>query len=121
MKTKIVVVDDNENNLLLEEDLLLMANFEVFTAMNATDALLIIKRETPKIIILDVQLPDISGAEVAKILRHEKETADIPIVFVTASVLPADIDQLLCIPNCGYISKPIDTRTFAQQISLYIK
>lgn len=121
MKTKIVVVDDNANNLLLEKDLLLMANFKVFTAMNAKDALLTIRREIPEIIILDVQLPDMSGTEIAKILRDEIETANIPIVFVTASVLPADIDQLLCIPNSAYISKPISTRTFAKEISSYIK
>ena len=66
--TKIVVVDDNANNLLLEKDLLLMANFKVFTAMNAKDALLTIRREIPEVIILDVQLPDMSGTEIAKIL-----------------------------------------------------
>ncbi|WP_137227220.1 MULTISPECIES: response regulator [Shewanella] len=121
MKTKIVLVDDNVNNLLLEEDLLLMADFEVFTAVNATDALILVKKVKPKIIILDVQLPDMSGRELAIILREDIETATIPIVFVTASVLKEDVDQLLCIDNSAFISKPINTRTFAKQVSQYIK
>jgi len=121
MKTKIVVVDDNANNLLLAKDLLMVAGFEVFTAVNGNDAIDLIKKIKPNIIALDVQLPDISGPELAYILRANKETVATPIVFVTASVLQSDIDHLLCIPNCTYISKPINTRTFSKELSQCIK
>ena len=121
MKIKVVVVDDNANNLLLAEDLLVVAGFEVFTAVNGNDAVQLIKKVKPSVIALDVQLPDISGLEVAHILRKNKETADTPIVFVTASVLQSDIEHLLCISNSAYISKPINTRIFSKEISQYIK
>jgi CheY-like chemotaxis protein len=121
MKTKIVVVDDNANNLLLEKDLLIVAGFEVYTAVNASDAMQLIKEVKPHVIVLDVQLPDISGSELARVLRFNKETITTPIVFVTASVLQSDIDHLLCIPNSAYISKPINTRTFSKEVSQCIK
>ena len=121
MKTKIVVVDDNANNLLLEKDLLIVAGFEVFTAINANDALQLIKDVKPQIIVLDVQLPDMSGSELAQILRSNKETMATPIVFVTASVLQSDIEHLLCIPDSAYTSKPINTRTFSKEINQCIK
>ena len=87
MKKKALIVDDNENNLMLEKDLLEVAGFEVFEAENATDGIAIARKEKPDIIIMDVRLPDMRGSEAARILRQDKETSDIPIVFVTASVM----------------------------------
>ena len=121
MKTKIVIVDDNANNLLLEKDLLIVAGFEVYTAVNATDAMQLIKEVKPQVIVLDVQLPDISGSELARILRASEDTVSTPIVFVTASVLQSDRDHLLCISDSAYISKPINTRTFSKEVSQCIK
>ena len=116
MKIKIVVVDDNANNLLLEKDLLLVAGFEVYTAVNAINAMKLIKEIKPHIIVLDVQLPDMSGSELANKLRANKDTFATPIIFVTASVLKSDVDQLLSISNSIYISKPINTRTFSEVV-----
>jgi two-component system, cell cycle response regulator DivK len=115
------VVDDNANNLLLEKDLLELANFEVFVADNAASGMDIARKEKPDIIILDVRLPDMRGSKAARILRQDKETRDIPIVFVTASVMAEGMEEISDIPNSGFIGKPINTRTFAQDISQFIK
>jgi len=120
MKTKVLVVDDNANNLLLEKDLLELANFEVFVAENAADGMAIARKEKPDIIIMDVRLPDMRGSKAAKILRQEKETRDIPIVFVTASVMAEGMEEINDIPNHVFIGKPINTRTFAKEISQFI-
>ena len=121
MKKKALVVDDNANNLMLEKDLLEVAGFEVFEAENAAGAIAMARREKPDIIILDVRLPDMRGTEAARILRQDKETRDIPIVFVTASVLAEGREEMKDIANSGFIGKPINTRTFAKEVSQFIK
>ena len=121
MKRKALVVDDNANNLLLEKDLLEVAGFEVFEAENAASGIAIARKEIPDIIVMDVRLPDMRGTEAARILRQDDATRDIPIVFVTASVMAEGRDEINAIPNSGFIGKPIDTRTFAKEISRFIK
>ena len=121
MRKKALVVDDNESNLMLEKDLLEVAGFEVFEAENSAGGIAIARREKPDIIIMEVRRPDMSGTEAARILRQDKETRDIPIVFVTASVLAEGREEIKDITNTGFIGKPINTRTFAKQISQFIK
>jgi CheY-like chemotaxis protein len=121
VKKKALVVDDNENNLLLEKDLLEIAGFDVFEAENAADAIALARKEIPDIILMDVRLPDMRGTEAARILRQDKETHDIPIVFVTSSVMAEGREEIEGMTNTGFIGKPINTRTFAEEISQYIK
>ena len=121
MKKKALIVDDNGNNLMLEKDLLEVAGFEVFEAENASDGIAIARKEKPDIIIMDVRLPDMLGTEAARILRRDKATCDIPIVFVTASVMAEGTEDIKAITNSGFIGKPINTRTFAKEISQFIK
>jgi CheY-like chemotaxis protein len=121
MEKKALVVDDNANNLMLEKDLLELAGFKVFEAEDGTTGIAIARKEKPDIIIMDVRLPDMRGSEVAKILRQDKEMQRIPIIFVTASVMPEGREELKNITNSGFIGKPINTRTFADEISRFIK
>ncbi len=121
MKNKVVIVDDNANNLLLEKDLMEVAGFEVFEAINGLDGIAMILKERPDVIIMDVRLPDMSGIEATYILREDKNMSNIPVVFVTASVLEIERQALMAIPNSGFISKPINTRMFANEISKFIK
>jgi two-component system, cell cycle response regulator DivK len=120
MRNKAVVVDDDEKTLLLEKDLLEFAGFEVFVAENASGGIALVRKEKPDIIILDVRLPDMSGTEAARILRQDKETSLVPIVFVTASLMPGDKAKLKIINNSVLIGKPINTRTFVQDINKLI-
>jgi CheY-like chemotaxis protein len=121
MSKRALVVDDNGNNLMLEKDLLEVAGFEVFVAENAAGGIAIARKEKPDIIIMDMRLPDMRGSEAARILRQDKETHGIPIVFVTASVLAEGREEIKDITNSGFIGKPINTRTFAKEISQFIK
>lgn len=121
MSKKALVVDDNENNLLLEKDLLEVAGFDVFEADNAACGMAIARTEKPDIIVMDVRLPDMRGTEAARLLRLDKETCDIPIVFVTASVMAGGGDEIKTITNSGFIGKPINTRTFAREVSQFMK
>ena len=121
MRQKALIVDDNGNNLMLEKDLLEVAGFEVFEAEDASSGIAMARKEKPNIIIMDVRLPDMRGSEAARILRQDKETRDIPIVFVTASVMAEGKEEISAITNSGFIGKPINTRTFAKEISQFIE
>jgi|ERR1035437_2037232 CheY-like chemotaxis protein len=121
MKQKVLVVDDNANNLMLEKDILEAAGFEVFQAADATAGVAVAKKEKPDVIIMDIRLPDMRGSDAARLLRQDEETKGIPIVFVTASVMPEGKGEINDITNSGFIGKPINTRTFAKEISAFIK
>lgn len=120
MKKRALVVDDNANNLLLEKDLLEVAGFEVFTADTASGGIDVARQETPDVIVMDVRLPDMRGSEAAVILRQDNNTHHIPIIFVTASVMAEGKEEISSITNSGFIGKPINTRTFASDISRFI-
>ena len=118
---KALVVDDNVNNLTLEKDLLEVAGYQVFVAEDAASGIAIAVKEKPDVILMDVRLPDMRGSEAAMILRQDKKTRTIPIVFVTASVLAENKEEIKNISNSGFIGKPINTRTFAKEIGQFIK
>ena len=120
MKKKVLVIDDNKNNLMLEKDLLEVAGFEVLEAENALNGIAMAIKEIPDIIIMDIRLPDMRGSEAAWIIHQNKNTCNIPIVFVTASVMAEGREEIKDIPNSGFIGKPINTRTFAKEISKFI-
>lgn len=120
MRKRALVVDDNMKNLMLEKDLLEVAGFEVFEAENASDGVAVAMREKPDIILMDIRLPDMRGSEAAKLLRLDGRTRHIPIVFVTASVMVEGLEEIKGIANSGFIGKPINTRSFASEISHYI-
>ena len=120
MRKKALVVDDNSKNLMLERDLLEVEGFEVFDAENASIGITIAKRERPDVIIMDVRLPDMRGSEAARLLRQDAATRDIPIVFVTASVMPEGREEIKAISRSGFIGKPINTRTFAKNIARFM-
>jgi two-component system, cell cycle response regulator DivK len=121
MGKKALVVDDNKNNLMLEKDLLEVAGFIVLEAENAADGIAIARKEKPDIIIMDVRLPDMRGTEAARILREDKELNNIPIVFVTASVMAEGREEINAVTNSGFIGKPINTRTFVKEVNQFIK
>lgn len=120
MKWKALVIDDNANNLMLEKDLLEIAGFDVVEAENATDGIALARKVRPDVIIMDMRLPDMRGAQAARILRLERITCDIPIIFVTASVMAEGKEEIAGIRASGFIGKPIDTRTFAKQICQFV-
>ncbi|MBU0743982.1 MAG: response regulator [Gammaproteobacteria bacterium] len=121
MAKKVLIVEDNEQNMILENDILEIAGFEVLQAVNATAGIELAIKEKPAVIVMDVRLPDMRGTEAVKVLRKNKETCDIPVIFVTASVMAEGLEEVKATPNSSYISKPINTRTFAEEVGKSIK
>ena len=119
-RTKVLHVDDDEHVLRTVARLLQGAGFAVVSTTSPFIAP-IIQREKPDVIVMDVRLPDMRGTEAAVILRTDPETRDIPIVFVTASVMAEGRKELEAVANAGFIGKPINTRTFASEIGKFIR
>jgi two-component system cell cycle response regulator DivK len=113
----VLVVEDNEKNRKLVRDLLGFRGFRVVEATTATDALVAARAEDrPDLVLMDVQLPDMDGVEALRLLRADPLTGAIPVVAVTAFAMKGDRERLLAEGFDGYVSKPIDARTFVDDL-----
>jgi CheY-like chemotaxis protein len=120
---RILVVEDNSLNRLLVHDLLELRGHTVVEAATVEEAraALALGRERPDLLLLDVQIPGGGGEAVIREVRQRAELADMPIIAVTSLAMPGDRERLLSIGFQGYLSKPIDTRTFGAAIESYLK
>ena len=105
---KILIVDDVMSNVLLLKVLLTNEKFAIATASNGRQALEQVEKENPDLVLLDVMMPDISGFEVAQHLKSNPNTADIPIIFLTALNSTADIVKGFQVGANDFISKPFN-------------
>jgi CheY-like chemotaxis protein len=117
----ILVIDDNRMNLELVCELLRGKGYEVCTAENANEALAVLRTMHPHLIFMDVQLPDIDGLTLTRSLKADPTTQDIVIVALTAYTMKGD-EQKAREAGCdGYISKPIETRTFVKTMERFLE
>jgi CheY-like chemotaxis protein len=116
----ILVVDDNPTNLKLVSYLLSSRGYEVRLAADAEQALAILETFSPRLILMDIQLPGIDGLELTSRLRARPQTRDIVIVAVTAYAMRGDEEKALAAGCDGYIAKPIDTRALPGQVADYL-
>lgn len=117
---KSLVIEDNDNNMELISYILEQHGYETVKAVNGKEGCRLALAEKPDFILLDIQLPDIMGTEVLKILRDKDETKAIPVIAVTSYAMDGDRDRLLEAGCDGYIEKPIDPMTFIAQIEKVI-
>ncbi len=120
MKRKVLVIEDNEQNLYLMSYLLIRHEFEVLTARDGKEGIAVAKAESPDIILLDIQLPGMSGHDVARELRRDPRLASVAIVAVTSYAMPGDRELVLAAGCTGYIEKPINPETFVTQLEAYL-
>jgi CheY-like chemotaxis protein len=116
----ILVVDDNATNMKLLRVLLMTEGYDVRTAMDAKEALAVLAQFRPKLILMDVQLPGMSGLELTRQLKLDPATRDIVIVAVTAYAMKGDEERARAAGCDGYLSKPIDTRTLGAIIAKHL-
>ncbi len=114
--TSVLVVEDNELNLELVREILLSAGFVVYEARSSDAGLHAASTLSPHLILLDIRLPGLDGFGVLKRLRADPVTAGIPVVALTAQAMVGDREQVLAAGFDGYIAKPVDTRTLADQV-----
>lgn len=108
MKEKILIAEDNPQNMRLIEMTLKTTGYKLLTATNGEEVLDIATRERPDLIILDIQLPRMSGLEVTGRLRQMADLGQVPIIAITAYAMKGDKERVLEAGCDAYVTKPID-------------
>jgi two-component system cell cycle response regulator DivK len=113
---KILIVEDNELNMKLFNDLLETSGYETRQTREGLKAISIAKKFLPDLILMDIQLPEVSGLEVVKWIKDDDNLSDIPIVAITAFAMKGDQERILDGGCEAYLSKPISISTFLDTI-----
>jgi two-component system, cell cycle response regulator DivK len=118
----ILVVEDNDMNMQLVEFLLEEGGYEIVKATSGEEALSLTRdgAAAPDLILMDIHLPGMDGLSVVRAMKAEERTAQIPILALTAHAMRGDKDRFLEAGCDGYISKPIDVKTFISSIERYL-
>jgi CheY-like chemotaxis protein len=119
--SSILVVDDNHINLKLTRKVLSSEGYDVITALDAEEGLEVLKRVTPAIILMDLQLPGMDGFELARRLKADPATRDIHIMAVTAYAMKGDDRRALEAGCDAYLSKPVDIDVRVERVSAILK
>jgi CheY-like chemotaxis protein len=120
VRARVLVVEDNALNRLLVHDLLVLRGHEVIEAATVDEARRALDAERPDLLLLDVQIPGGGAEAVIRDARRRPGFDGIPIVAVTSLAMPGDRERLLGSGFQGYLSKPIDTRTFGSIVESFL-
>lgn len=119
-EARILVVEDNDRNLKLVRDVLVFAGFEVLEAQTGEQGVAIAETTLPDLVLMDLQLPGIDGAEALRRLRDNPATAELPVVAVTAFAMKEDGERTRQAGFDGYITKPLSVRSLPEQVRNYL-
>ena len=120
MAYTILLVDDNATNLKLAADVLSLDGHVIIKAFDAFEALKVIDSLVPDLILVDLAMPGMDGLTLTRKLKSEGPCRDVPIVALTASAMKGDDYKALAAGCDGYITKPIDTRTFGRTVAAFL-
>jgi len=112
----VLIVDDNERNRKLAGDVLRAAGLRTIDAASGHESLNLAAERRPDVILLDLRLPDMDGADVARRLRTDARTAGIPVVALSAMRNAGESASLVTAGFAGFLEKPIDVRAFPEQV-----
>ncbi len=121
MKRKILVIEDNEQNLYLVNFILEHHGYEVIQVRDGAAALDAACGSQPDLILLDIQLPEMDGYTVARLLRANRGFESIPIIAVTSYAMVGDREKAIEAGCTGYIEKPINPDTFIGEMERYLQ
>ena len=120
MKKTVLIVEDNELNMKLFNDLLEAHNIATLQTKDGREVLEIVREHLPDLIIMDIQLPEVSGLEVTKWLKAEDALKHIPVVAVTAFAMKGDERKIREVGCDDYISKPISVSHFMEVVHKHL-
>ena len=113
---RILVVEDNTKNLKLVRDVLQFAGFEIIEATTGEDGVELMATEHPDLVLMDLQLPGIDGAEALRQIREMPDVGQVPVLAVTAFVMDEDRRRATQAGFDGYVEKPISVRGLTDQV-----
>ncbi len=120
MTKTVLIVEDNELNMKLFHDLLEAHGYRTLQTRDGMEALALARDHRPDLILMDIQLPEVSGLEVTKWLKDDDGLRDIPVVAVTAFAMKGDEERIREGGCEAYISKPISVSTFLETIRQFV-
>ena len=120
MNNRLLIIEDNDQNLYLMRFLLEKNGFAVIGAEDGRKGIAMALQCKPLAILLDIQLPEMNGYDVAAELKKHQELDGVPIIAVTSYAMVGDREQILAAGATGYIEKPIDPETFVDEIMHYL-
>ena len=115
----ILIVDDNEKNRRLAHDVLTAAGFQTIEAATGAAAITLAMEHVPDVVLMDLQLPDMSGTDALRELLRKEPTARIPVVAMSAMPLEGTSGWVVEAGFAGSIEKPIRTATFPDEVRRY--
>src|SRR5437899_8754871 len=118
---KILIIEDNPLNMQLAMYVLQAAGYVVLQAEDAETGIALARAERPALILMDENLPGMDGLSATKVLKQDSSMKDIRVVMLTAHAMKGDEEKALSAGCDGYLTKPIDTRKFAEQVAQFIK
>lgn len=119
-RERILIVDDNAQNLKLARVILANEGYDVLTAADAEDALALLRTSTPKLILMDIQLPGMDGLQLTRQLKADPSTRSIAVIALTAYAMKGDEEKALAAGCDGYVSKPIDTERLPEIVRAHL-
>ena len=120
MTKTVMIVEDNELNMKLFNDLLEAQDYRIVQASEGTQALSLAKAERPDLILMDIQLPEVSGLTVTKWIKDDPELSSIPVIAITAFAMKGDEERIRQGGCEAYISKPIQVAKFVETVKRYL-
>lgn len=120
MAKTVLIVEDNELNMKLFNDLLQAHGYHTVQTMDGREVLKLAREKRPDLILMDIQLPEISGLEVTKLLKADDELKAIPVIAVTAFAMKGDEEKIRDGGCEGYLAKPISVPIFLETISRFL-
>jgi CheY-like chemotaxis protein len=117
----VLIVEDNERNLKLVRDVLRFAGFECLGAGDAEAGIELARLQRPDVVLMDINLPGMTGFEALAALRSDALTASIPVLAVTAYAMKDDRARILAAGFDGYLEKPVDVRALPAQVEALIR
>jgi two-component system cell cycle response regulator DivK len=111
-----LIIEDNEDNMVLMCRLLDKYGYKAFEAKTGKEGIEMVLEKRPDFVLLDIQLPDMNGKEVLKMIRQNEITKNISVIAVTSFAMSGDRERLMEAGCDGYIEKPIDPEVFITQI-----
>lgn len=120
MTKTILIVEDNELNMKLQNDLLQANGYNTLKSVDGKDALSLAREHKPDLIIMDIQLPEVSGLELTKMLKADDALRGIPVLAVTAFVMKGDKEKCFAAGCDGYVAKPISVPHFLDTVKKFI-
>ena len=119
MKT-VLIVEDNELNMKLFNDLLEAHGYATLKTADGIEAIELARTHRPDLILMDIQLPEVSGLEVTKWIKEDDDLKAIPVIAVTAFAMKGDEEKILDAGCEGYISKPISVTPFLETVRKFL-